>query len=62
MVTYTTAQYRHIVVCSGIYQSLQGGYSSGCIENAMQPSPTEKSSRMTLHFMYETTARDFGIT
>ena len=38
MVTYITAQYRHVVVCSGLYpQSLHGGYSSGCIESAMQP-------------------------
>ena len=51
MVTYITAQYRHVVVCSGLYpvrsQSLHGGYSSGCIESAMQPSFTEKSSRTT---------------
>ena len=39
MVTYITAQYRHVVVCSGLYpvrsQSLHGGYSS------MQPSSTD---------------------
>ena len=55
MVTYITAQYRHVVVCSGLYpvrsQSLYGGYSSGCIESAMQPSSTEKSSRTTLHYV-----------
>ena len=55
MVTYITAQYRHVVVCSGLYpvrsQSLHGGYSSGCIESAMQPSSTEKSSRTTLHYV-----------
>ena len=54
MVTYITAQYRHVAVCSGLYpvrsQSLHGDYSSGCIENAMQPS-TEKSSRTTLHYV-----------
>ena len=55
MVTYITAQYRHVAVCSGLYpvrsQSLHGGYSSGCIESAMQPSSTEKSSRTTLHYV-----------
>ena len=25
--------------------------TSGCIENAKQPSPMEKSSRMTLHYV-----------
>ena len=69
MVTYITAQYRHVVVCSGLYpvrsQSLHGGYSSGCIESAMQPSSTEKSSRtkkssrMTLHYVIRNdSARD----
>ena len=57
MVTYITAQYRHVVVCSGLYpvrsQSLHGGYSSGCIESAMQPSSTEKSSRTTLHYVIQ---------
>ena len=55
MVTYITAQYRHVAVCSGLYpvrsQSLHGDYSSGCIESAMQPSSTEKSSRTTLHYV-----------
>ena len=63
MVTYITAQYRHVVVCSGLYpvrsQSLHGGYSSGCIESAMQPSSTEKSSRTTLHYVIQNdSARD----
>ena len=63
MVTYITAQYRHVVVCSGLYpvrsQSLHGGYSSGCFESAMQPSSTEKSSRTTLHYvMQNDSARD----
>ena len=63
MVTYITAQYRHVVVCSGLYpvrsQSLHGRYSSGCIESAMQPSSTEKSSRTTLHYvMQNDSARD----
>ena len=63
MVTYITAQYRHVVVCSGLYpvrsQSLHGGYSSGCIESAMQPSFTEKSSRTTLHYVVRNdSARD----
>ena len=63
MVTYITAQYRHVVVCSGLYpvrsQSLHGGYSSGCIESAMQPSFTEKSSRTTLHYVIRNdSARD----
>ena len=63
MVTYITAQYSHVVVCSGLYpvrsQSLHGGYSSGCVESAMQPSSTEKSSRMTLHYvMQNDSARD----
>ena len=63
MVTYITAQYRHVVVCSGLYpvrsQSLHGGYSSGCFENAMQPSSTEKSSRTTLHYVIQNeSARD----
>ena len=55
MVTYIIAQYRHVVVCSGLYpvrtQSLHGGYSSGCFENAMQPSSTEKSTsyKMRVH-------------
>ena len=31
-------------------RSLHGGYSSKCTENAKQPSPTEKSSRTTLHY------------
>ena len=55
MVTYITAQYRHVAVCSSLYpvrsQSLHGDYSSGCIESAMQPSSTEKSSRTTLHYV-----------
>ena len=55
MVTYITAQYRHVAVCSGLYpvrsQPLHGDYSSGCIESAMQPSSTEKSSRTTLHYV-----------
>ena len=59
MVTYITAQYRHVVVCSGLYlvrsQSLHGGYSSGCIESAMQPSFTEKSSRTICITSYEMT-------
>ena len=42
-------------MCSGLYpvrsQSLHGDYSSGCIESAMQPSSTEKSSRTTLHYV-----------
>ena len=54
-VTYITAQYRHVAVCSGLYpvrsQSLHGDYSSGCIESAMQPSSTEKSNRTTLHYV-----------
>ena len=61
MVTYITAQYRHVVVCSGLLypQSLHGGYSSGCIESAMQPSSTEKSSRTTLHYVIQNdSARD----
>ena len=63
MVTYITAQYRHVVVCSGLYpvrsQSLYGGYSSGCIESAMQPSSKEKSSRTTLHYVIQNdSARD----
>ena len=63
MVTYITAQYRHVVVCSGLYpvrsQSLHGGYSSGCIESAVQPSFTEKSSRTTLHYVIRNdSARD----
>ena len=63
MVTYITAQYRHVVVCSGLYpvrsQSLHGGYSSGCTESAMQPSFTEKSSRTTLHYVIRNdSARD----
>ena len=63
MVTYLTAQYRHVVVCSGLYpvrsQSLHGGYSSGCFESAMQPSSTEKSSRTTLHYVIQNdSARD----
>ena len=63
MVTYITAQYSHVVVCSGLYpvrsQSLHGGYSSGCVESAMQPSSTEKSSRTTLHYvMQNDSARD----
>ena len=63
MVTYITAQYRHVVVCSGLYpvrsQSLHGGYSSGCIESAIQPSFTEKSSRTTLHYVIRNdSARD----
>ena len=65
MVTYVTAQYRHVVVCSGLYpvrsQSLHGGYSSGCFESAMQPSSTEKikSSRTTLHYVIQNdSARD----
>ena len=63
MVTYITAQYRHAVVCSGLYpvrsQSLHGGYSSGCFESAMQPSSTEKSSRTTLHYVIQNdSARD----
>ena len=57
MVTYITAQYRHVVVCSGLYpvrsQSLHGGYSSGCIESAMQLPSTEKSSRTTLHYIIQ---------
>ena len=55
MVTYITAQYRHVAVCSDLYpvrsQSLHGDYSSGCIENELQPSSTEKSSRTTLHYV-----------
>ena len=47
MVTYITAQYRHVVACSGLYpvrsQSLHGGYSSGCIESAMQPGCIESA-------------------
>ena len=63
MVTYITAQYRHVVVCSGLYpvrsQSLHGGYSSGCIESAMKPSSTEKSSGTTLHYVIQNdSARD----
>ena len=63
MVTYITAQYRHVVVCSGLYpvrsQSLHGGYSSGCFESAMQPSSMEKSSRTTLHYVIQNdSARD----
>ena len=65
MVTYITAQYRHVVVCSGLYpvrsQSLHGGYvySSGCIESAMKPSSMEKSSRTTLHYVIQNdSARD----
>ena len=63
MVTYITAQYRHVVACSGLYpvrsQSLHGGYSSGCFESAMQPSSTEKSSRTTLHYVIQNdNARD----
>ena len=63
MVTYITAKYSHVVVCSGLYpvrsQSLHGGYSSGCVESAMQPSSTEKSSRTTLHYvMQNDSARD----
>ena len=63
MVTYITAQYRHVVVCSGLYpvqsHSLHGGYSSGCIESALQPSSTEKSSRTTLHYVIQNdSARD----
>ena len=54
MITFMTAQYRHIVVGSGIYtvrsKSLHGRYSSGCIGSTIQPSP--KSSRTTLHYMY----------
>ena len=63
MVTYVTAQYRHVVVCSGLYpvrsQSLHGGYSSGCFESAMQPSSTEKSSKTTLYYVIQNdSARD----
>ena len=63
MVTYITAQYRHVVACSGLYpvrsQSLHGGYSSGCFESAMQPSSMEKSSRTTLHYVIQNdSARD----
>ena len=63
MVTYITAQYRHVVVCSCLYpvrsQSLHRGCSSGCIESAMQPSSTEKSSRTTLHYVIQNdSARD----
>ena len=63
MVTYITAQYRHVVVCSGLYpvrsQSWHGGYSSGCFESAMQPSSTEKSGRTTLHYVIQNdSARD----
>ena len=63
MVTYITAQYRHVVVCSGLYpvrsQSLNGGYSSGCFESTMQPSSTEKSSRTALHYVIQNdSARD----
>ena len=63
MVTYITAQYRHVVVCSGLSpvrsQSLHGGYSSGCFESAVQPSSTEKSSRTTLHYVIQNdSARD----
>ena len=53
MVTYIAAQYRHVVVCSGLYvlhsQSLHGGYSSGCIENAMHG---DESSRMISHLRH----------
>ena len=53
MVTYITAQHRHMVVYSGLHvassQPLHGEY---CIESAMQLSPaTEKSSRTTLHYV-----------
>ena len=63
MVTYVTAQYRHVVVCSGLYpvrsQSLHGGYSSGFFESAMQPSSTEKSSKTTLYYVIQhDSARD----
>ena len=47
------AQYRHIVVCSGLYavpsQSLHGGYFSGCIESTMQPSPMEQNDFTLRH-------------
>ena len=59
MVTYITAQYRHVVVCSGLYpvrsQSLHGGYSSECIESAIQRNTAffhgEKQYRTTLHYV-----------
>ena len=63
MVTYITAQYRHIAVCTGLYavraKSLHVRYSLGCIESSIQPSPMEKSSRTTLHYVIRTdSARD----
>ena len=49
MVTYIAAQYRYVVVCSGLYvvhsQSLHGG----CIENAMNG---DESSRMISHLRH----------
>ena len=67
MVTYITAQYRHIAVCSGLYavhsKALHGRYSSGCIESTMQPSPMEKSRRTTLHYgILNDSARDLVLT
>ena len=62
MGTYITAQCRHIVVCIGLYilQSLHGGYSSGYIESAKQPSFMEKSSRTTLNYVIQNgSIRDF---
>ena len=58
-----TAQYRHIAVCTGLYagraKSLHVRYSLGCIESSIQPSPMEKSSRTTLHYVIQTdSARD----
>jgi len=54
-------------VYSGLYsihsQSLHGGDSSECIESAKQPSPMEKSSRMTLHYIIQNdSARDLVLS
>ena len=32
---------------------MEDRYSSGCIESAKQPSPTEKSNRTTVHFVLQ---------
>jgi len=42
-----------IIYCKQFVQSFHGGYSSGCIESAKQPSPTEKSTRTTLHYIIQ---------
>jgi len=35
------------------FTSFHGGYSSGCIESATQPSPMEKSSRITFYYVIQ---------